>query len=67
MGFNSGFKGLNDLDVQENRVWSLISTCGDYDEGGRGTGFSSSISTSGMFIFLLILLPEGHKNESRDS
>ena len=48
-----GNRSLNDLDVQEYRVRCLISTCGDYDEGGRGTGFSSSTSISGMFIFML--------------
>jgi hypothetical protein len=61
-----GNRSLSDLDVLEDRVLYLISTCGIYDEGGRGTGFSSSTSISTMFIFMLILLPEGHKKESRD-
>lgn len=61
-----GNRSLSDLDVLEDRVRCLISTCGVYDEGGRGTGFSSNTSISAMFIFMLILLPEGHKKQSRD-
>lgn len=63
---DKGDRSLNGLDVLENRVRCLISACGVCDEGGRGTGFSSSTSISAMFIFMLILLPEGHKKESRD-
>jgi len=61
-----GNRCLSDLDVLEDRVLYLISTCGVYDEGSRETGFSSGASISSIFVFMLILLPEGHKKESRD-